>query len=153
MVEITGSSFIILLVEDNVDHADLIVRNLNKHQKEKVIYHAGDGEKALDFLFHRGDYESPERSPRPDLILLDLRLPKIDGLEVLKTIKETGDLMQIPVVILTSSDAEIDIARAYDYRANSYVVKPFESRKFSQLMEELHGYWLGWNTPTAKELS
>jgi CheY-like chemotaxis protein len=104
-----------------------------------------DGEQALDYLFKRGAYADPEKNPRPNFVLLDLRLPRIDGLEVLKTIKTTPSLLRIPVVILTSSDAESDIARSYDYHANSYVVKPLDFRSFTKLMKDLGFYWLGWN--------
>jgi CheY-like chemotaxis protein len=145
MVKLVGEPLVILLVEDNEDHAELVLRSLKDHRVANIIYHANDGEKALDFLFHRGRYEEMKNSPRPNLILLDLRLPKVDGLDVLRTVKETPHLMQIPIVILTSSEAEKDVARAFDYHANSYVVKPLEFKKFTRLMEDIGGYWLGWN--------
>ena len=85
------------------------------------------------------------RVPWPDMILLDLRLPRIDGLEVLKEIKTDKELRCIPVVVLTTSEAESDIARAYDYYANSYLVKPMDFDKFTQLMQDLGFYWLVWN--------
>jgi CheY-like chemotaxis protein len=110
-----------------------------------------DGEQALDYLFARGKYASPGNNPRPNLILLDLRLPRVDGLEVLKIIKTTPALLRIPVVILTSSDAETDIARSYDYHANSYVVKPLDFKTFTRLMKDLGFYWLGWNEKPIKE--
>ena len=96
-------------------------------------------------LFHRKGFHNPETSPRPNLILLDLRLPRVDGLEVLKTIKQTPDLLRIPVVILTSSAAESDVARSYDFHANSYVVKPLDFPSFTKLMQDMGFYWLGWN--------
>jgi len=136
----------ILLVEDNEAHAELVIRGMRDQQVANRIHHVIDGEQALDYLFHRGAYSDVQKYPRPNLILLDLRLPKIDGLEVLKTTKETHDLLRIPVVVLTSSEAESDIARSYDYHANSYVVKPLEFRKFTQLMKDMGFYWLGWNT-------
>ncbi|PKL57808.1 MAG: two-component system response regulator, partial [Methanomicrobiales archaeon HGW-Methanomicrobiales-5] len=92
------------------------------------------------------EYADPVENPRPNFILLDLRLPRVDGLEVLRQIKTTPLLLRIPVVILTSSDAESDIAKSYDYHANSYIVKPLDFRTFTQLMKELGFYWLGWNT-------
>ena len=144
MAELVGEPLVILLVEDNDAHADLAIRNLKNNRIGNIIYHANDGEKALDFLFHRGAYQEMKSSPRPNLILLDLRLPKVDGLEVLKTIKETPDLMQIPVVILTSSEAETDIAKGYNFHANSYLVKPLDFPKFVQLMNDIGSYWLGW---------
>jgi|WetSurMetagenome_2_1015567.scaffolds.fasta_scaffold02613_9 CheY-like chemotaxis protein len=152
MANLTGEPLVILLVEDNEAHVELILRSLEDYRVANIIYHANNGEKALDFLFHRGPYEKLKSSPRPNLILLDLRLPKVDGLEVLKKIKETPELMQIPTVILTSSDVETDIARSYEYHANSYVVKPLDFRKFTQLMQDIGGYWLGWNTVPLKNL-
>ena len=137
--------FLVLLVEDDPDHVELILRSFKDHRVANRINVVRDGEEALDYLFHRGEYADPEKSPPPQVILLDLRLPKIDGLEVLKEIKESENLCRIPVVILTSSGAETDVARAYDYRANSYVVKPVDFEKFSQLMDDLGFYWLGWN--------
>jgi CheY-like chemotaxis protein len=152
MVKLVGEPLVILLVEDNDAHAELVLRSMKDHRVANIIYHAIDGEKALDFLFHRGSYEELKSSPRPNLILLDLRLPRVDGLQVLKTIKETPHLMQIPVVILTSSDAEKDLVRSYNLHANSYVVKPLDFRKFLQLMQDIGSYWLGWNTVPLHDL-
>ncbi len=109
------------------------------------IIHLSDGEQALDYLHRRGAYESPEDSPWPHLILLDLRLPKVDGIEVLKNIKSTPGLKQIPVVVLTSSAAETDLTRAYDNHANSYLVKPVDFTKFAEMLREMRFYWLIWN--------
>ena len=141
----SGEALRILLVEDNPAHAELIIRNLRQHQIANAIHHVSDGEEALQFLRHEGMYSQPGSSPRPHLVLLDLRLPKIDGLEVLKTIKNTRELHTLPVVILTTSNAERDMARAYEYHANSYLVKPVDFDKFSQLMKDLGFYWLAWN--------
>lgn len=146
MVKRMGGPFVILLVEDNEAHAELVLRSMKEHRVANIIYHADDGVKALDFLFHRGAYKEMKTSPRPDLVLLDLRIPRVDGLQVLKTIKETPHLMQIPVVILTSSDAENDIVSSFGYHANSYVVKPLDFKKFTGLMQDIGDYWLGWNT-------
>jgi CheY-like chemotaxis protein len=145
MVELIGEPLHILLVEDNEAHAELVIRGMRDQQVANRIHHVVDGEQALDYLFKRGAYADPEKNPRPNFVLLDLRLPRIDGLEVLKTIKTTPSLLRIPVVILTSSDAESDIARSYDYHANSYVVKPLDFRSFTKLMKDLGFYWLGWN--------
>lgn len=145
MVELTGEPLHILLVEDNEAHAELVIRGMRDQRVANKLHHVLDGEKALDYLFSRGEYSKSEENPRPNLVLLDLRLPRVDGLEVLKIIKTTPSLLRIPVVILTSSDAESDIARSYDYHANSYVVKPLDFRTFTQLMKELGFYWLGWN--------
>jgi CheY-like chemotaxis protein len=146
MKTLKGEPLHILLVEDNVDHAELVIRSMRSQNVANIIHHVLDGEQALDYLFGRGKYADVKDSPRPNLVLLDLRLPRVDGLEVLKTIKETPELLRIPVVILTSSDAESDIAKSYDYHANSYVVKPLEFSKFTGLMKDLGFYWLGWNT-------
>ena len=140
-----GETLIILLVEDNPDHADLVMRSFQEHKLNNTIFHVPDGEAALDYLFRRGDYMAPEKSPHPHVILLDLRLPKIDGLAVLKTLKEDPELRRIPVVILTTSEAEMDMAKAYDSYANSYLVKPVDFDKFIELMNELGFYWLDWN--------
>jgi CheY-like chemotaxis protein len=135
----------ILLVEDNEDHAEIVMRSFEAHQVEQPIHHVTDGETALDYLLRRGQYSDPEKSPLPHLILLDLRLPKVDGLEVLKEIKQSEELRGIPVVILTSSQAGNDVKMACDYHANSYVVKPLEFSKFTELMRDLGSYWLRWN--------
>ena len=135
----------ILLVEDNGDHAELVTRSFEQHRAPARIYHVTDGEQALNYLRRRGAYEQPESSPRPNLILLDLRLPRIDGLEVLKEIKSSSDLHDIPAVVLTTSEAETDVARAYERNANSYLVKPIDYAKFTKLMEDLGLYWLSWN--------
>jgi CheY-like chemotaxis protein len=141
----SGEPLVILHVEDDKDHADLVVRVLRSHRVANVMHLVDDGEEALDYLFRRGKFESPEQSPRPNVILLDLRLPKIDGLEVLRIIKTTEELLRIPVVVLTSSEAEKDVAQAYDFHANSYLVKPIGFDKFTEMMKHLGFYWLGWN--------
>jgi CheY-like chemotaxis protein len=135
----------ILLVEDNFDHADLARQGLQDLCAANKVFHVADGEAALDYLHHRGEFAESRISPRPDLILLDLRLPKIDGLEVLRQIKESRTLRQIPVVVLTTSDGGPDVSLAYDRHANSYLVKPIDFSQFSRLMSDLGSYWLGWN--------
>lgn len=135
----------ILLVEDNESHAMLEIRGLSKFSGKHKIIHLEDGESALDYLFRRGPYTDFRSSPRPQLILLDLRLPKIDGLDVLKKIKGDEDLRTIPTVILTSSMAEPDIVRAYLFYANSYLVKPLDFNDFRDQMVEIADYWLKWN--------
>lgn len=140
-----GEPLFIMLVEDNSDHAELVIRTMENHNIANRIKHFSDGQTALDYLLRRGDYENPESSPRPHLILLDLRLPRVDGLEVLRTIKASEEIKGIPVIILTTSEAEKDVARAYDNHANSYLVKPVGFEEFSKLMNDLGFYWLGWN--------
>ena len=143
--EVQGEGVVVPLVEDDPDHAELVVRGFEHNLVANRIHHVSDGEAALDFLFRRGEYADAEKSPRPHLILLDLRLPRIDGLEVLKQIKEDQHLRRIPVVILTTSEAELDIARAYDNQANSYLVKPVDFDDFRRMMRDLKFYWLVWN--------
>ena len=140
-----GEPLTVLLVEDNEDHTELILRSLRDHRMANKIFHVADGEEALDYLFRRGDYTDPGTSPRPHVILLDLRLPRVDGLEVLKEIRTSEELARTPVVILTTSRAEQDVARAYKYHANSYLVKPVDFDSFTRLMDDLGFYWLGWN--------
>lgn len=140
-----GEPLVILLVEDNMDHAELILRSLKEHRVINNIYHVDDGAKALDYLFRRDKYRDPKKSPRPHLILLDLRLPKVDGLEVLQKVKADENLKRIPVVILTTSNAESDVTAAYEKYVNSYLVKPVGFEKFDQLMKELGFYWLALN--------
>jgi CheY-like chemotaxis protein len=135
----------ILLVEDNDDHAELVRRNFADHLVANTIHHARDGEEALQYLFRTGKYADSANSPTPHLVLLDLRLPKIDGIDVLKQIKGTESLRNIPVVVLTSSYAEQDVAKAYANSANSYLVKPVDFDKFTKLMHDLGYYWLAWN--------
>ena len=140
-----GEPLTILLVEDNPDHAELVMRNMDDFQVANSIIHVEDGEAALDFLYGRGKYADRKRFPMPHLMLLDLRLPKVDGLEVLKEVKGDADLKALPVVILTTSDAERDSAMAYEYHANSYVTKPVSFDEFSTLLRDLGFYWLAWN--------
>ena len=144
-VKMNEKPSVILLVEDNRDHAELIREIFGDHQGANRIYHVSDGEAALDYVFRRGDYREPEKSPRPHLILLDLRLPTIDALEVLKQIKATEELRRIPVVVLTTSEAETDVAGAYDNHTNGYLVKPADFERFTQMINEIGSYWLTWN--------
>ena len=132
-------------MEDDPDHAELITRILQDDQMVNQIHHVADGEAALDYLFQRGEYADPERSQRPHLILLDLRLPKIDGFDVLRQIKRDEELRRIPVVVLTSSEAESDITRAGDNYVNSYLVKPVVFDEFRRMLRDLRSYWLVWN--------
>jgi len=151
MDDLKGEPLHILLVEDNEDHAELVIRGMRDQQVANRIHHVADGEQALDYLFMRGAFADREKNPRPNLVLLDLRLPRIDGLEVLRIIKTTPSLLRIPVVVLTSSDAESDIIKSFDYHANSYVVKPLDFKTFTNLMKDLGFYWLGWNAKPLPE--
>ncbi len=125
----------ILFVEDDDDHAELVMRTLVEHRVGNKITRVTDGQAALDAIAARP----------PDVVLLDLRLPLVDGLDVLRAIKGDPALHRIPVVVLTTSEAESDIARAYDLNANAYVVKPVEFQAFVDLMRDLGFFWLAWN--------
>jgi two-component system response regulator len=146
-----GDELQILLVEDDDDHAEIVSRGLVNNRVLNHIHRVPDGEAALDYVFRRGVYADPDLSPRPNVILLDLRLPRVDGLEVLRTIKESEETRSIPVVVLTTSDAERDVTSAYDRHANSYLVKPVEFDKFTQMMQTLGFYWLAWNREPVDE--
>lgn len=149
---IIGEPILVMLVEDNVDHAELVIRTLEEHRIANQVRHFLDGQTALDYLFRRGDFAGPPKNPLPHVILLDLRLPRVDGIDVLKSIKDDEVLKTIPVVVLTTSEAEKDVTRAYYNHANSYLVKPVGFEEFKRLMDDLGFYWLGWNThPTRKE--
>lgn len=140
-----GEPVVILLVEDNEAHAELVLEALEEHRIVNETHHVEDGEAALDYLFRRGQYADEAKSPRPHVILLDLRLPKVDGLQVLREIKEDPGLKTIPVVVLTTSAAERDLAQAYEHHANSYIVKPVNFEVFVRMMNELGFYWLSLN--------
>ena len=136
----------ILLVEDDPAHAEIVLRNLAILQdRVKCIAHLSDGQEALDYLQREGDHKNPEHSPRPDLVLLDLRLPRVDGFEVLRRMKATDEVSHIPVVVLTTSDAETDIAQAYEHGACSYLVKPAEFEAYIELMRGFGHYWSDLN--------
>jgi CheY-like chemotaxis protein len=136
---------IILLVEDDKNHALLEMRCLQDSKVDNSIILARDGEEAIDYLFSLGKYADSAENPPPDLIVLDLRLPKTSGEEVLKKIKSSDKLRAIPVVVLTTSKNEDDMIRAYRNHANSYLVKPVGLEKFQQMMIDVGNYWLGWN--------
>jgi len=140
-----GEPFLILLVEDDPAHAEIVRRNLEDSRVANRLMHVSDGQAALDYLFQRGEYADLEKFPRPGMVLLDLRLPKVDGLEVLRIAKSDPSLSSIPIVILTTSAAESDMARAYECQANSYLVKPVDLADFKAMMEAFGFYWLAWN--------
>jgi two-component system response regulator len=137
----------ILLVEDNPHDAELTIRALKKHNLANQLVHVKDGAEALDFLFGRGMHEGRNIKNRPRVVLLDLKLPKLNGLEVLRIIKEDDQLHNLPVVIVTSSIEDPDMRAAYGLGANSYVVKPVEFDAFIEAMSHVGLYWLLVNRP------
>jgi CheY-like chemotaxis protein len=132
----------ILFAEDSADDAALTIRALKKSGFANRLHHVKDGVEALDFIYRRGEYAVRHPEKNPNLILLDLKMPKISGLKVLETIKSDPDFKSIPVVILTSSNEDPDIKRCYELGANSYIVKPVESDNFFQTVKELGFYWI-----------
>lgn len=132
---------IVLLVEDNEAHAEMVNRLFEIQHVAHSVHIAQDGEQALNYLLRRGPYTDPAKSPRPDLVLLDLRLPRMDGLDLLRQIRDVPSFQDLPVVVLTSSDAEVDMAKAYLSQANSYLVKPLTIRQIEQMMHELGIHW------------
>ena len=137
----------ILLVEDNLHDAELTIRAFKKHNFSNQLVHVQDGAEALDFLFGRGKYNNRNMEQHPRIVLLDLKLPKINGLEVLRVIKNDNTLRNIPVIVVTSSTEDQDIKTAYELGANSYVVKPIEFDTFVDAMSHLGLYWLFVNRP------
>ncbi|RLG55135.1 MAG: response regulator [Candidatus Hydrothermarchaeota archaeon] len=140
-----GNPAIILLVEDNESHARLIIRTLEEARIMNKVFWVRDGLEALEFLHHKGKFRDREKFPTPDLILLDLKLPKLNGHEVLKEIKSSEELRVIPVVVLTASEDETDLIKAYLNYTNSYLVKPIEPENFRKMVEHLGFYWIIWN--------
>ena len=140
----------ILLVEDNPDDAELAIRALRKSHVANQIQHVSDGAQALDFLFGAGLYSERSMKNRPKVILLDLKLPKIDGLEVLQRIKSDSMTRTIPVVMLTSSRAERDLVESYQLGVNSYIVKPVDFEQFIEAVSHLGFYWILLNQSSAQ---
>ncbi|MDD4929984.1 MAG: response regulator [Gallionella sp.] len=137
----TNKAVDILLVEDNPTDAELTLHALKKHNLTNNVEWVKDGEAALDFLFRRGDYAMRD-STTPRMVLLDLRLPKVDGLEVLKQVRANEYTRLIPVVVMTSSNEEIDIVASYKLGANSFVSKPVGFEEFAKTVAELGLYWM-----------
>jgi CheY-like chemotaxis protein len=135
----------ILLVEDNRMDVELTIDAFHEAKLQNTIHVASDGQEALDYLFGRGKYADRKAFPMPNLVLLDLKLPGIDGFEVLRQVKSTPILKRLPVVILTSSKEEGDRALSYDHGANSYIVKPVSFDGFLDVVQEIDGYWLSLN--------
>ena len=137
----------ILLVEDNPQHVELTLRALRKHNLANNVLVAKDGEEALEFLFAMGAYSQRRVENGPKVILLDLKLPRVDGLEVLRRIKSDERTKAIPVVVVTTSAQEQDVVESYKLGVNSYIVKPVSFDKFVQAVSELGFYWMLLNKP------
>jgi two-component system, response regulator len=137
----------ILLVEDNPQDAELTIRALKKHNLANRLIVVEDGAEALEFLFGRGKYAGRDAGHPPKVVLLDLKLPKVSGLEVLRALKQDERTRPIPVVIVTSSREDPDIKTAYALGANSYVVKPVDFDGFAEAVSKLGLYWLLVNQP------
>jgi len=137
----------ILLVEDNPTDVELTLRALKKHNLANHVEVVNDGAEALDFIFATGAYKDRKIDKKPKVILLDLKLPKVDGLEVLRKIKSDERTKDIPVVVLTSSKEEKDRVESYRLGVNSYIVKPVDFTQFSKAVSELGLYWVLLNEP------
>jgi two-component system response regulator len=146
----TNNQIEILLIEDNLNDAELTIRALSKHKIANHIIHLKDGAEALDFLFGVGKYNGRDTDNKPKVILLDLKMPKVNGIEVLERIKADATTKTIPVVVLTSSKEHPDIEKCYRLGVNSYIVKPVDFENFSKAVTELGLYWLLLNQAPVK---
>lgn len=136
------SAIEVLLVEDNLLDAEMTLRALKNSRVANEIVHVKDGEEALNWLFCKGEYENRDTSLKPKVILMDLKLPKVDGIEALRAIRSDERTKRLPVVMLTSSKEEQDIIHSYELGVNSYIVKPVEFENFSRAVVEAGHYWL-----------
>jgi CheY-like chemotaxis protein len=143
----------ILIVEDNPNDVLLSIRSLKKHNLANNIVHVSDGQAALDYLFGEGAHQGRNVMEQPRVVLLDLKLPKLDGLQVLARIRADQRTKLLPVVILTSSQEESDLVQSYNLGANSYIVKPVEFENFAKSIYEIGLYWLLLNKPAPVKTS
>jgi CheY-like chemotaxis protein len=134
----------ILLIEDNDDHAELVLRALEEHHRAPEVTRLLDGAAALAYI-ERAASDDGSEQPRPDLVLLDLHLPRVHGLEVLREIKRSPVLRSLPVVVLSSSSAPRDMGDAYDSRVNAYLVKPVDFEGLGEMLRDTGTFWLDWN--------
>jgi len=137
----------VLLVEDNQQDAELTIRSLKKHKLANSVSVVEDGAEALDFVFCRGKFDQRDINHPPKVIFLDLKLPRVGGLEVLRAIKQDARTRSVPVVVVTSSREDPDVKAAYELGANSYVVKPVDFESFTEAIGTLGLYWLLINQP------
>ena len=137
----------ILLIEDNPNDAELTIRALTKNKIKNKLIHLNDGEIAIEFLFGTGRYEGRDILKKPKVILLDLKMPKVGGIELLKKIKANDNTKNIPVVVLTSSKENPDIEQSYTLGANSYIVKPVDFDNFIKAVSDIGFYWMILNEP------
>jgi len=146
-MEYNGKPIEILLIEDNPADVVLTLRGLKKHNLSNKVMVINDGAEALDYIFAQGEYDDRNMENIPQLILLDLKLPKVHGLEVLRQIKSNEMTKVIPVVVLTSSTEEKDVIESYKLGVNSYIAKPVDFDKFLKAAEEIGLYWVLLNQP------
>jgi CheY-like chemotaxis protein len=139
----------ILLVEDNPDDRELIQSAFEELGIPHDFFVVEDGQQAVDFLFCFGDFAGRNKLEKPDIVLLDLKLPKLMGFEMLKLIRANADTLYIPVVIFTSSNLQMDMLTGYQLGANSVITKPLEATLFKECVKLIGGYWLRWNHPPA----
>lgn len=140
----------ILLVEDSIDDAELTMREMKKHNVANELFHVKDGAEAIDYIFGKGVFEGRLIEQRPKLVLLDIQMPKLNGIEVLEILKADERTKTIPVVMLTSSKEDPDIRRCYELGVNSYIVKPVNFEAFTAAIRSIHYYWLLLNEPPVK---
>ena len=133
--------FVVLMAED--DEHDIVAtkRAWKKHNIANPLYVVNDGEECLDFLHRRGPYADPAKAPRPGILLLDIKMPKMDGLTVLEHVRQDGEFRRLPVIILTTSKREEDQLRSYDLGANAFIVKPVGFENFSEAVRTIHLFW------------
>lgn len=133
--------FVVLMAEDNEDDIIATQRAWKKNRILNPLYIVNDGEECLDYLFQRGKYQEPGRAPRPGILLLDIKMPKMNGLEVLKRLRESKEYQFLPVVILTTSRAEEDLVKGYQLGVNAYIVKPIGFDNFSEALKMINLFW------------
>jgi two-component system response regulator len=149
--DLADSTVDILLVEDNNFDAELMLRALSDHRLRAGVHRVKDGEEALDYLFRRGAYRDRAQRADPRVILLDLKLPKVDGTEVLSSIRANPSTRCLPVVVITSSREHRDVTNCYRLGANSFVTKPLDFAEFQEAMAQLGLYWMFVNVPPVRE--